>query len=103
MPEPIDKSLIQGEWLHSHDENEKSIFRPATAKLAPSRGGRSGLTFEPGGRVVRRKPGPADRGVLDEGTWSVDPEGALTMHFSDGPAETMTIDSVSPDVLILKK
>src|SRR5437870_7627713 len=95
----IDKSLIHGQWLHSHDEEGKAIFRPATEDFPPTRGGRMGLSFEPGGRVVRRSPGPADRGQFTEGMWSLDDSGVLTLQFPDGPREAMTIDSLASDRL----
>jgi hypothetical protein len=68
----MDRELLIGGWVHSHEEDApgRQVFRPAGTSLPPSRGRRS-LELREDGTLVEGGPGPADvpEGVI--GTWNL--------------------------------
>ena len=104
MPRQFDPHLLQGRWLHAHEEDAPGheVFRPATHPLPPARG-RSGYEFLPDGRLARIGSGPTDRSTVAEGTWTVDPDGRLRIRVSGQPEDVLEISELTGDRLIVKK
>jgi hypothetical protein len=100
----VDEQLLQRGWVHAHEEDMpgKAVFRPDTQQLPPSRG-RIGYEFQPGGRVVKRGPGPTDRRTSTVGTWTIDPEGRLTIRLPGAPDEVLQVEALDADRLVIKK
>jgi hypothetical protein len=104
MTKGIDKALLQGRWLHAHEEDGPGgkVFRPADRHPLPPSRGRTGYVFEPDGGVVRLGPGPADRGTSARGTWSLDAGGRLTIRVPGSSDEVLQIESLEADRLVAK-
>jgi len=100
----IDPRLLQRSWLHAHEEDTpgKTVFRPSTYALRPSRG-RNGYEFLAGGRVIRLGHGPTDRRTSAQGTWSLDTQGRVTIHIPGSPDEVFQIENLEQDRLVVKK
>jgi hypothetical protein len=100
----IDPQRLQRVWLHAHEEDSpgRAVFRPDSHPLPPSRG-RFGYQFLPGGRVKKLGPGPTDRRSSQDGTWSMDPTGRITVRIPGQPDEVLEVESLEDDRLIVKK
>jgi len=103
VPKDIDKGLLEGRWLHAHEEDGQAgtVFRPDSHPLPPSRG-RSGYVFRGDGTLLRVGPGPADRGASAPGTWTLDASGRLTIRVPGAPDEVLQIESLEADRLVAK-
>jgi hypothetical protein len=103
--ETIDRNLLDQKWVHSHEEDtaEEMVFRPSTFKFPPSRG-RRGFELRPDGTARVMGIAPTDAPQQHTGTWSVGSEKQLTIQV---PAlqqtQSMTVLSVSPERLVVKK
>jgi hypothetical protein len=103
--ESIDPNLLNQKWVHSHEEDtaEEMVFRPSTFKFPPSRG-RTGFELRPDGTAQVLGVAPTDAPQQQIGSWSVGTEKQLTVQV---PAlqqtQSMTVLSVSPDRLVVKK
>jgi len=103
--ESIDPNLLNQKWVHSHEEDtaEEMVFRPSTFKFPPSRG-RRGFELHPDGTAQILGIAPSDAPQQHMGTWSVGSEKQLMVQV---PAlqqtQSMTVLSVSPDRLVVKK
>jgi hypothetical protein len=101
----IDPNFLNQKWLHSHEEDtaEEMVFRPPTFKFPPSRG-RTGFELRPDGTAQVLGIAPTDAPQEHLGSWSIGNEKQLTVHV---PAlqqtQSMTVLSVSPDRLVVKK
>lgn len=104
MHEKVDEKLLQGGWLHAHEEDVpgKMVYRPDTYPLPPSRG-RTGYRFQPDGQLLKLGPGPADRSSSTEGTWHIDKRDQLVLHMPGASPEVLEIDELGPDRLVLKR
>ena len=104
MAPNVDETLLLRRWLHAHEEDSpgRMVFRPDSHPLPPSRG-RSGYELRPGGRVVKVGPGPTDRSVAVEGTWTLDSQGRVTIRVSGQAEEVLEISSLDADRLVVKK
>ena len=103
MPQGIDRRLLQGRWLHAHEEDGPGgrVFRPDSHPLPPSRG-RTGYVFHPDGTLVRVGPGPADRSASEAGTWSLDADGRLAIRLPGRPEEVLQVESLGADRLVAR-
>ncbi len=92
---------VVGRWTHVHEEDHDDVwvFRPAGTALPPARG-RASLLLDAGGDATAGYPGADDRGVTDEGSWSL----AGDLLTVTGAAGTTTYQVVSsrPDRLELR-
>ena len=104
MPENFDEKLLQGRWLHSHEEDtvNRRVFRLATYPFPPSRG-RIGYEFRLGGRLVYEGPGPTDRQEKNVGTWNLTEHHQLILRRPGQKDLILEIDSLEPGLLIFKK
>jgi len=100
----FDQTILHCRWLHSHEEDVpgKKVFRPDSYAWPPSRG-RFGYEFRPDGRVLRLAPGPTDKPTADQGTWTADAEGQITIHIPGRQDEVLEIDTLDPDRLVVKR
>ena len=100
----FDHKLLHRRWLHSHEEDSAGtkIFRGDSYPLPPSRG-RFGYEFQSDGCVLKLMPGPTDKLASEQGTWTVDDAGRVTIRIPGRSEEILEIDSVDSDRLIVKK
>jgi len=103
MADEIDPHALNQTWVHSHEEDRpgEMVFRPQSYPLPPSRG-RKSFQLVPGGQLRGAGPGPDDRTVASEGTWSMSGPDVLTMK-SAGNTTEMKILSVDKEKLVVKR
>ena len=99
----IDVSHLTQAWVHSHEEDTPTttVYRPAKFRFPPSRG-RTGFHLQAGGTLTARRPGPTDQTETAAGKWKLDGE-KLELAPKGEPAQTLCIESVAPDRLVVKK
>ena len=104
MADKIDPHALNQTWVHSHEEDGpgETVFRPASYPLPPSRG-RKSFQLAPGGELRAAGPGPDDRTVPSQGTWSMSAPDVLTMKSAAGATTEMKILSVDKDKLVVKR
>jgi hypothetical protein len=92
---------VVGRWTHVHEEDHDGlqVFRPAGTDLPPARG-RTSLRLDAGGDATAGYPGPDDRGVTDDGSWSLSGD-LLTVTGAAGTT-TYQVVSVEADRLELR-
>lgn len=100
------KEVVQGSWVHSHEEDTETekVFRPADYNFPPARG-RTGFHLEPSGSLVEIGPAPDDRIQSQKGTWEVTQDGDLIIR-PESPKRTsqlLKIVSAEKDKLVVKK
>lgn len=100
----FDEKLLQRGWVHAHEEDVagQMVFRPDTLPMPPSRG-RTGYEFGTGGHLTKRGPGASDRRTAVSGTWTMDPQGNVTIRIPGRPDEMLHIETLERDRLILRK
>jgi hypothetical protein len=103
MRPQVDASLLRGRWLHAHEEDQpgQKVFRPPSHPLPPSRG-RTGYEFHPDGRLTTLGSGPDDRSMAVEGSWSMDPQGRLTIQAPGGTPEVLDVLELGHDRLVVR-
>lgn len=69
----IDRDLLWGRWVLSHEESEGDhlVFRTADYPFPPARG-RRGFAIIEDGAATSGGPGPDDRPVEESGVWELD-------------------------------
>jgi len=106
MKKNIDKNALPRHWVHSHEEDTETerVFRPASFAFPRSRG-RSAMTLKPDGDLVETGPGPADRPQENQGTWSLEDDGTLSIYEKEKkkPRRTIKIVSLDQDRLVVRK
>ena len=67
------EELLQGRWVHSHEEDTDAemVFRPASFAFPRSRG-RTSFELHPDGTYVESSPGPVDVPEESTGSWSLE-------------------------------
>lgn len=98
----MDKSVLNGSWSHSHEEDrdDVQVFRPGDHAFPPSRG-RTGFTLRADGTAGVGSPGPDDRGASSEGgTWKL--EGDVLDVRGPGWAATYEVVTADQDHLELR-
>jgi len=103
MAVKINRAMLHGGWLHSHEEDEpgQMVFKSSTQQLPPSRG-RDGYEFHPDGRVTRIGSGASDRTTAAGGHWSADSEGRITIRMPGRPEEVLEVIAQDKDRLVVK-
>jgi len=98
----VDAQALHGTWFHSHEEDQPGtmVFRPQGYDFPPARG-RFGYSFEPDGRAQLLGPGADDRRTSKEGRWSLSPGGILTIDSTGSDRQTLSVQSASPEKLVL--
>ena len=104
MPENIDIAALAQKWRHSHEEDtdDLMVFRPEAYPFPPSRGRRSFELHQDGG-LINHGLGPDDRSVTTSGSWQVKGSGQLELKPGGAPSTVLTIQSVTPEKLVVKK
>jgi hypothetical protein len=85
--------------VHEEDHEGIWVFRPTGTDLPPARG-RTSLTLLAGGDATAGFPGADDRGVTDDGTWSLDGD-VLTVTGTATRSAYQVVTS-EPDLLELR-
>jgi hypothetical protein len=104
MTDRIDLHSLAQTWVHSHEEDTpgQMVSRPASRPMPPSRG-RKSFHLEANGSLRSSGPGPDDRTIASQGTWSLEKSNVLTLVPAVGAPTKMTIMSVDPDKLVVKR
>lgn len=106
MKKSIDRKALPRHWVHSHEEDTETerMYRPASFAFPRSRG-RSAMTLKPDGELVETEPGPADRPRDNQGTWSLEDDGTLSIYEKGKkkPKRAIKIVSLDQDRLVVKK
>ena len=96
-------AAIAKNWVHSHEEDVEGtqVFRPTGYPFPPSRG-RDAMALDADGTLRRSVPGPDDRSSQSPaGSWKL--EGRhLILHQQGSERKEFSIESVSPDQLLLR-
>ena len=99
-----DPNLLSGKWVHSHDEGERQVFRPAGYKLPPARG-RTAMEFGHGGEWTDLPISPRDGNERRPGgKWQLQPGGVLHLSAADaeGEARKVRIVALEKDRLVIE-
>lgn len=101
---PIDTKELEGEWVHSHEEDggQTQVFRPAGWKLPPSRGRRS-LTFAPEGNLGGSSIGPDDRKLVRSGKWRLLADGIIEATAADGTVMRLKVLDIQSEKLVVEQ
>ena len=106
MKKVIDRSALQRQWVHSHEEDTETekVYRPASFAFPRSRG-RSAMALKPGGELVETGIGPTDRPQESQGTWKLDEDDNLSIYEKGRkkPVRTMKIVSLDKEKLVVRK
>ena len=93
-----------GHWVHSHEEDSPTemIFRPANFSFPRSRG-RTSFELLPES-LIDHGVGPGDAATETRGTWSVLPDGELSLFHGTGkkPVRVLRVVSAQPDRLVVR-
>ena len=101
----ISPERLYGRWRHAHEEDteREMVYRPATAKLPPSRG-RRGLDLKPDGSYAELRPGRDDRPEEHLGRWAVEDGDWLVVETEGGPSRrAMRIVAADGDTIVVRK
>lgn len=99
-----DHEALCGKWVHSHEEDtdDKTVFRPATHDLPPSRG-RLSLDLRPDGTYVENAPGPVDLPEETTGSWTLE-GGRLVLRSESGePTRSWEVATLDSNRLAMKR
>jgi hypothetical protein len=104
MVEFIDLATLQQRWIHSHEEDtdKTMVFRPESFQFPPSRG-RIVYDFQPDNRLLVQQPGQTDRSEAKSGKWRLDRKGHIFLTFDDSTSQTLEIESLTKNQLVLKR
>jgi len=108
MATEINPGDLHGKWIHSHEEDTagEMVFRPANYSFPPSRG-RTSFELKADGSLQQTGIAPDDRRSLTGGgSWKLKDKNRLEFFGGAGsgqPQKVLTIDSISPDKMIVKK
>jgi len=106
MSDGIDKRILVGKWLHSHEEDtpDETVFRPATYRLPPSRG-RKAFELRADGTMVDLGIGPDDRPSARTGSWNLNESNDLVLRPHDSTARptVLRIAQAGSDKLVIKR
>ena len=103
MSANLDKAMLVGAWLHTHEDDQPGIrvFRSRSQPLPPARG-RRGYEFHPDGSLTKIGSGSADQTVTSSGHWSADPQGRIHIHVQGEPEEILEVIAQDKDRLVVK-
>ncbi len=95
-------AALQRAWTHSHEEDHDGllVFRPSDWDFPPARG-RDSFTLGADGQLGTSGPGPDDRSVRGEGTWTYD--GALKIAPFGASPQRYAVADVGPDRLVVRR
>jgi hypothetical protein len=95
----IDRTRLEGRWVHSHEEDtaEELVFRPASYAFPRSRG-RQSFELRADGSYAGSAPGPADKPEPSEGSWSLEGGNRLAL-----PDRTLEITAAEAGVLKVRR
>jgi hypothetical protein len=106
MSGDVARTALAGRWYHSHEEDTegRTVFRPESYPLPPSRGRRS-FELHPDGRMINYGIGADDRPAVSQGSWRLGDGNALefTPEGSDALSTVMQVDSLTPEKLVVKR
>jgi hypothetical protein len=99
----IDLKHLAQDWVHSHEEDTPTctVFRPAHFAFPPSRG-RKGFHLRADGKLIVKKPGPADVPETAAGTWKLAGD-VLQLSPDATAAQAYQVQSVDADRLVVAK
>jgi hypothetical protein len=91
-------------WVRSHEEDagDIEVFRPQGFDFPPARG-RPELEINEDGTLTAYQIGPGDGLEPVKGTWTATTASSLELTLANGEKSTLDIDSVSDEVLNVRK
>lgn len=103
---PIKRESLQGDWVHSHEEDTESemVFRPADREFPLSRGRRQ-LTLHADGTFTDSTPGPTDQPQDADGSWDLEDGERLVLSKSERTEkpERLSVAAAEGDRLVVRK
>ncbi|WP_398467906.1 hypothetical protein [Tardiphaga sp.] len=104
MADKLSSDTLANNWVHSHEEDVPGVlvFRPDTFAFPPSRG-RKLLSLDPSGHFEGQVPGADDRPSPTSGKWSVEGDHLHLDGDRPGVAQDLTIESLEPDRLVVRR
>ena len=108
----MDKSKLEGNWIHSHEEDADGnmIFRPEGFQLPLTRAGRAAIDLKnDNSYVLKGDIGALNNNLLaddrykhENGTWAIDDNNILNLH-TNQDMQKLEIVSIAADKLVVKK
>lgn len=104
MKKKINKETLQGEWIHSYEEDEgdEAVFRPSNYDFPLTRRPRESFELKAGGKLVKNEATHSDSVKEAEGKWELEDDKVIFQSES-GTNQTKQIASCDQDKLVLKK
>lgn len=104
MNKKIDKKTLQGEWIHSYEEDEgdETVFRPASYDFPLTRRPRESFELKAGGELVKNQATASDGTIAAQGKWELEDDKVIFQSES-GKDQTKQIALCKADKLVLKK
>jgi hypothetical protein len=106
MARGLDRRLLYRRWVHAHEEDtdREMVFRPAEAKLPPSRG-RAAFELREDGTFAESGIGPTDRPDEAAGRWRLEDEERIVLGEGapSGVPRVMRIASLDADRLVIER
>jgi hypothetical protein len=98
------EALLQGRWVHSHEEDtaDEMVFRPADHDFPRSRG-RTSFELRPDGTYLESSPGPVDLPEETTGSWSLESDRLILGAEGDRPGHAWEITGADGDRLTVRK
>jgi hypothetical protein len=99
----VDRALLQGRWLHSHEEDQGDtrVYRPSSYQFPRSRG-RSGFELRPDGSMIDLGIAPGDGTAKTQGRWSLDDD-TLVLEAPGQAARRIRVSALERDRLVTSK
>ena len=103
MKQSLSNKEPTGAWKHAYEEDVHgvSVFRPANAAFAPSRG-RMAFALRPDGVAIFEGLGAADTPTSELARWEISAANRLTIYLGNKPILQAEVVSVSKAKLDLK-
>ncbi len=95
------RDLISRSWTRSHeeDEGERLVLRPTEYDFPPARG-RDSFALNDDGTLELGGPGPDDRRVTTDGTWTLNGDRLELSPYGTSP-RAYTVDDIATDRLVV--
>ncbi len=104
MNKKINKEVLQGEWIHSYEEDDgdEAVFRPSSYDFPLTRRPRESFELKAGGKLVKGEATASDSVREAQGKWELEDDKVI-FHNESGLNQTKQIASCEEDKLVLKK
>lgn len=99
--QPSRRDLISRSWTRSHEEDdgERLVLRPSEYDFPPARG-RESFVLNDDGTLEMGGPGPDDRRVTADGTWTLEGD-RLQLSPYGASLRSYVVDDIEPERLVV--